>query len=168
MVPDMVPASLLTLLQAFAPLFTAPSFRTFTGLACGFLAQGGKSSTATSTGAPAGTSSDTTSRAAANWVVAGIVVRLPFTSRPVTVPVMAKLVIKGTNSKSRLWLATWMAGRLAAALPGREVRVVADSAYAGGELKHLPPAYPGRPGCGRTPPCTACRRSGPAGPAGPG
>src|SRR5204863_7779901 len=33
-----------------------------------------------------------------NWVVLGIVVRLPFTSRPVAVPVMAKLVIKGSNS----------------------------------------------------------------------
>ena len=73
-----------------------------------------------------------------NWVVLGIVVRLPFTSRPVAVPVMAKLVIKGSNSKSRLWLARGMAERLAAALPGREVRVTADSAYAGGELKHLP------------------------------
>jgi len=65
-------------------------------------------------------------------------VRLRFTSRPVAVPVMAKLVIKGTNSKSRLWLARRMAERLAAALPGREIRVVADSAYAGGELKDLP------------------------------
>jgi hypothetical protein len=51
-------------------------------------------------------------------------VRLPFTSRPVAVPVMAKLVIKGSNSKSRLWLAR----RLAAALHG------------------LPPARTGRPG----------------------
>jgi len=42
MLPDMVPASLLTLLSVFSPLFTAPSFRTFTGLACGFLAQPGK------------------------------------------------------------------------------------------------------------------------------
>jgi DDE superfamily endonuclease len=42
MLPDMVPASLMTLLAAFAPLFTAPSFRTFAGLACGFLAQPGK------------------------------------------------------------------------------------------------------------------------------
>ena len=32
----------MTLLPGFAPLFTAPSFRTFTGLACGFLAQRGK------------------------------------------------------------------------------------------------------------------------------
>jgi hypothetical protein len=73
-----------------------------------------------------------------NWVILGIVVRLPFMSRPVAVLVMAKLVIKGSNSKSRLWLARRMAGRLAAALPGRQIRVVADSAYAGGELKGLP------------------------------
>jgi hypothetical protein len=37
-----VPASLMTLLAALSPLFTAPSFHTFTALACGFLAQSGK------------------------------------------------------------------------------------------------------------------------------
>jgi hypothetical protein len=40
MLPDItvpVPASLLPLLAGLAPLFTAPSFRTFCGLACGFL-----------------------------------------------------------------------------------------------------------------------------------
>ena len=45
MLPDatlQVPASLMTLLTGFAPLFTAPSFRTFTMLACGFVAQTGK------------------------------------------------------------------------------------------------------------------------------
>src|SRR5215831_7637937 len=45
MLPDAAapaPASLMTMLAAFAPLFTAPSFRTFTALACGFLAQSGK------------------------------------------------------------------------------------------------------------------------------
>ena len=45
MLPDAampVPASLMTLLAVFAPLFTAPSFRTFAVLACGFLAQSGK------------------------------------------------------------------------------------------------------------------------------
>ena len=45
MLPDAtvpVPASLVTLLSAFASVFTAPSFRTFTALACGFLAQSGK------------------------------------------------------------------------------------------------------------------------------
>lgn len=73
-----------------------------------------------------------------NWVILAVTVRLPGISRPVAVPVMAKLVIKGSNSKSRLWLARRMAERLAAALPGRQVRVTADSAYAGGELKGLP------------------------------
>jgi hypothetical protein len=206
MLPDMVPASLMTLLAAFAPLFTAPSFRTFTALACGFLAQPGKRtvcgmlsgaglsrawphdrahsffsrarwnaddlglaaavlvvSLLVPAGAPVDAAVDDTlfkrrgkkvwaaswfhdGSAAGpaktgygnNWVVLAIVVRLPFTSRPVAVPVMAKLVIKGTNSKSRLWLARRMAERLAAALPGRRIRVAADSAYAGGELKGLP------------------------------
>ena len=48
-VPPMLPdaalpvlASLASLLAWFAPLFTAPSFPTFTMLACGFLAQTGK------------------------------------------------------------------------------------------------------------------------------
>jgi hypothetical protein len=42
MLPDAtlpVPASLMTLLAGLAPSFTAPSFRTFCGLACGFVAQ---------------------------------------------------------------------------------------------------------------------------------
>ena len=64
--------------------------------------------------------------------------RLPVISRPVAVPVMAKLVIKGTASASRLWLARRMVTRLAAELPGRQVHVTADSAYAGEELKQLP------------------------------
>jgi len=45
MIPDMTlpfPGSLASLLAVFGPLFTAPSFRTFCGLACGFLAQTGK------------------------------------------------------------------------------------------------------------------------------
>jgi hypothetical protein len=45
MLPDAalpVPASLMTLLAVFSPLFTAPSFRAFSVLACGFLAQSGK------------------------------------------------------------------------------------------------------------------------------
>lgn len=39
-----VPASLMTLLSAFASVFTAPTFRTFTALACGFLAGTGRRS----------------------------------------------------------------------------------------------------------------------------
>jgi hypothetical protein len=37
-----LPPSLTTLLAAFQPLFTAPSFRTFGALAAGFLAQTGR------------------------------------------------------------------------------------------------------------------------------
>src|SRR5947209_13641829 len=193
-----LPASLASLLGVSGPLFAAPSFRTFTALACRFLAQPGKRtvcgmltgaglsrlwphdrthwffsrarwnaddlglaaavlvvSLLVPAGAPADVAVDDTlfkrrgkkvwaaswfhdgsapgpakTGYGNNWVVLGIVVRLPFTSRPVAVPVMAKLVIKGTSSKSRLWLARRMAERLAAALPGREIRVVADSAYA--------------------------------------
>jgi DDE superfamily endonuclease len=209
MLPDAVlpaPASLMTLLAWFAPLFTAPSFRTFTMLACGFLAQPGKRTVCGMlTGAglsrlwphdrahyffsrarwnpdelgicaaklvvallvPGGEPvevliDDTLFRrrgkkvwAASwfhdgsaqgpaktgfgnNWVVLAVRVRLPVVSRPVAVPVMAKLVIKGTASASRLWLARRMATRLAAGLPGRQVHVTADSAYAGEELKELP------------------------------
>ena len=209
MLPDAavpVPASLMTLLAAFSPLFTAPSFRTFSMLACGFLAQSGKRTVCGMlTGAGlsrlwphdrahhffsrARWNPDDLGMAAAklvisllvpdgepveiliddtlfrrrgkrvwaaswfhdgsaagpaktgygnNWVVLAVRVRLPMVSRPVAVPVMAKLVIKGTASASRLWLARRMAARLAAGLPGRRVHVTADSAYAGEELKQLP------------------------------
>ncbi len=74
-----------------------------------------------------------------NWVIAAIVVRLPMISRPVAVPVLAKLVIKNTSSASRLWLARRMTQMLAGALPGRDFHITGDAAYAGGELKKLPP-----------------------------
>lgn len=210
MLPDAtvpVPASLMTLLAVFSPLFTAPSFRTFTGLACGFLAQSGKRTVCgmlTGAGLSRAWSHDRAhyffSRACwnpddlgiavaklvigllagdegepvellidgtllrrrgkrvwaaswfhdgsapglaktgygNNWVVLAVRVRLPMVSRPVAIPVMAKLVIKGTMSSSRLRLARRMVTRLAAGLPGREVHVTADSAYAGEELKKLP------------------------------
>jgi DDE superfamily endonuclease len=209
MLPDAalpVPASLMTLLAVFSPLFTAPSFRTFTALACGFLAQSGKRTVCgmlTGAGlsrawphdrahyffsrarwnpddlgicvaklvigllAPDGEPvevliDDTLFRrrgkrvwAASwfhdgsaqgpaktgygnNWVVLAVRIRLPMISRPVAVPVMAKLVIKDTMSSSRLWLARRMVTRLARELPGRQLHVTADSAYAGEELRHLP------------------------------
>jgi hypothetical protein len=209
MLPDAtlpVPASLQALLACFAPLFTAPSFRTFCGLACGFIGQAGRRTVCgmlAGAGLPRLWSHDRAhgffSRArwdpdelglavarlvvallvpagqpvtvaiddsllkrrgrkvwaaswfhdgsahgpaktgyGNNWVIAAIVVRLPAVRRPVAIPVLAKLVIKGTTSSSRLWLARRMAGAIAAALPGRAIHVVADSAYAGGELKKLP------------------------------
>jgi hypothetical protein len=74
-----------------------------------------------------------------NWVIAAIVVTLPFLARPVALPVLAKLVVKGTTSASRLWLARRMTALLADALPGRDIHVVADAAYAGKELRKLSP-----------------------------
>jgi len=210
MLPDAtlpVPASFMSLLAVFGPVFTAPSFRTFSMLACGFLAHTGKRTVCGMlTGAglsrvwghhrahyffararwdpgelglavarlvvallvPAGQPvviaiDDTLFRrrgkkvwAASwfhdgsvqgkhktgrgnNWVIAAIVVDLPFCSRPVALPVLAKLVVKGTTSASRLWLARRMAQALAGALPGRAIDVVADAAYAGKELRQLPP-----------------------------
>jgi hypothetical protein len=209
MLPDAVlpvPASLMTLLAVFCPLFTAPSFRPFRMLACGFLAQSGKRTVCgmlmgaglsrswshdrahyffsrarwnpdelgiavaklviallVPDGEPVEVLIDDTlfrrrgkkiwaacwfhdgsaqgpakTGYGNNWVVLAIRVRLPMISRPVAIPVMAKLVIKGTASASRLWLARRMAARLARELPGRKLHVTADSAYAGGELKQLP------------------------------
>ena len=176
-----VPASLMTLLAGLAPLFTAPSFRTFCGLACGFLTQTGKRTVCgmlagaglsrlwphdrahrffsrarwspdelglavarlvvallVPAGEPVVVAVDDTlfrrrgkkvwaaswfhdGSAAGpaktgygnNWVVAAVVVRLPALSRPVAIPVLAKLVIKGTSSASRLWLARRMAAAIA-------------------------------------------------------
>ena len=202
-----LPASLAGLLAVFGPLFTAPSLRTFSGMACGFLAQTGKRtvcgmltgaglsrlwphdrahsffprarwnpddlgltaaklavSLLVPDGEPvvvaiddtlfrrrgkkvwaAGWFHDGSAAGPAqtgygnNWVIAAIVVRLPFLNRPVAVPALAKLVIKDTASASRLWLARRMAQMIAQALPGRKIHVTGDAAYAGGELKKLPP-----------------------------
>jgi DDE superfamily endonuclease len=210
MLPDAtlpVPCSLASVLACFASLFTAPSFRTFTMLACGFLAQTGKRTICgmlagaglsriwphdrahwffararwdpddlglaaaklvvkllVAAGQPVTAAIDDTlfrrrgkkvwaagwfhdGSAAGpaktgygnNWVIAAIVVKLPMITRPVAVPVLAKPVIKDTSSASRLWLARRMAQMLAGALPGRDIHVTGDAAYAGGELKKLSP-----------------------------
>ena len=211
MLPDLtvpVPASLMALLGAFRPLFTAPSFRTFSALAAGFLAQTGRRTVCGMlTGAglsqvwrhdrahrffsharwsaedlglvlaklivallvPDGepvlvaiddTLFQRTGRKVhaigwfhdgsakgprqvglgGNWVIAAIIVTLPFLSRPVALPVLARLVHKDITPApaSRLVLARQMTAALARALPGRDIHVVADAAYAGGELRRLP------------------------------
>lgn len=172
-----VPASLMTLPATFAPLFAAPSFRTFTMLACGFLAQPGKrtvcgmlagagvarlrprdrarwffsrarwspgdlglavaklvAALAVPAGEPAPDGSAQGRHKTGkgnNRVVLAIIVRPPFRTRPVALPVMAELVVKGTMPASRLWLTRRMTQSLADALPGRDLHAVADSAYAG-------------------------------------
>jgi DDE superfamily endonuclease len=209
MLPDpTLPPSLMGLLAAFEPLFTAPSFRTFCALAAGFLAQTGRRTVCgmlTAAGlagvwrhqrahrffSAARWSSERLGLALAkltvsllvpdgepvtvavddtlfkrtgkkvhaigwfhdgsakgphqvglgnNWVICAVIVRLPFLTRPVALPVLARLVHKDLKPApaSRLVLARQMAAAVAGALPGREVHVVADAAYAGKELRRLP------------------------------
>lgn len=207
MLPDLtLPASLMVLLAAFEPCFTAPSFRMFCALVAGQVAQTGPRtvcgmllgaglsrvwahdrahrffsharwspegvglvltrlvvSLLVEAGAPVSLVIDDTlfrrrgrkvwaaawfhdGSAAGkdkvgfgnNWVIAGIIVMLPYVSRPVCLPVAARLVVKDTTSASRLWLAAQMVTALAAALPDRQIHVVADAAYAGAQLRNLP------------------------------
>lgn len=72
-----------------------------------------------------------------NWVVAGIVVAVPFLTRQVCLPVLARLVVKNTTSSSRLYLARRMIESLAGALPGRTIHGVGDAAYSGKDLGGL-------------------------------
>jgi hypothetical protein len=73
-----------------------------------------------------------------NWVIAAIVVRLPFLDRPVALPVGFALIRKGSDHASRLAAARKLVESLAGALPGRRIDVVADCAYAGKALRGLP------------------------------
>ncbi len=75
-----------------------------------------------------------------NWVICAVIVALPFCSRPVALPVLARLVHKdiAPAPASRLALARQMISQLARALPGRDIHVVAGAAYAGKELRRLP------------------------------
>lgn len=87
------------------------------------------------------------------FVTCGIVVHLPFCTRPVALPVLARLVLPGTRARGRknkkkaapvpgtkVSAAAELVALLAAAFPGRAIHVVADAAYHGPALKHLPPA----------------------------
>jgi hypothetical protein len=84
------------------------------------------------------------------FVVAGIVVRLPFCSRPVCLPVLARLHVPGKGKAvkarkrdaapaSKVSCACELVTRLAGAFPGRAVHVVADAHYHGPALRGLPP-----------------------------
>ena len=58
-------------------------------------------------------------------MIAAVVLRLPIAARPAAIPVLAKLVIKGTSSSSRLWLGRRVAQAIAAArLPGHRHHLV--------------------------------------------
>ena len=69
------------------------------------------------------------------WVVAGIVVDLPFCSRPVCLPVLARLWRPRRTGK--IAFAREMVELLAAAHPDRMVHAVGDAAYVGEHLRGL-------------------------------
>ena len=75
-----------------------------------------------------------------NWVVAAVVVRLPVPEPPGGDPGAGQAGHQGHELRLPA-VAGPPHGRrsLAGALPGRDIHVVADAAYAGGELKKLPP-----------------------------
>ncbi|MFI1856257.1 transposase, partial [Streptomyces sp. NPDC020480] len=70
------------------------------------------------------------------WVVAGIVVTVPFLARPVCLPVLARLWRPRHTGK--IALAREMAERIAAHFPDRTVHMVGDAAYVGEHLRGLP------------------------------
>jgi hypothetical protein len=84
------------------------------------------------------------------FVTAGIVVALPFCTRPACLPVLARLHVpgKGTARKPRrqaapastVSAAAALVTRLAGAFPGRRIDVVADAHYHGPALRTLPQA----------------------------
>lgn len=64
-----------------------------------------------------------------SWVIAGVIVYLPFLDRPACLPVAAALCTK--HSPSKQVLACRLVTAITAAVPGRQVHVVADAWYAG-------------------------------------
>lgn len=83
------------------------------------------------------------------FVTAGIIVGLPFCSRPACLPVLARLHVPGKGRQGRtarrqaaaastVTTAAALVALLAAAFPGRAVHVVADAHYHGPALRGLP------------------------------
>lgn len=80
------------------------------------------------------------------FVTAGIVVTLPFCTRPVCLPVLARLNIPAPGARrrkntakpgSKVAQATGLVTKLAAAFPGRVIHVTADAYYHGPTVKDL-------------------------------
>ncbi len=83
------------------------------------------------------------------FVVVALLVRLPFCSREVALPVLARLRLPGRYRRDRrhpdaslgpgtVEIAAALVTRLALAFPGRPLHVVADAAYHGPALRALP------------------------------
>ena len=73
-----------------------------------------------------------------NWVVVAIIVTLPYVSRPVAVPVLATLAVKG-GDRSKPDLARDLVDALAERFPDRAIHVVGDAAYGCGAFAGLGP-----------------------------
>jgi DDE superfamily endonuclease len=73
------------------------------------------------------------------WVVVGVIVRPAFMSRPVCLPVLCRRW-RGKGTASTVELAAQMLTAIAARVPDRRLDVVADAAYHGKGLQHLPAA----------------------------
>jgi hypothetical protein len=67
------------------------------------------------------------------WIIAGIVVRLPFCTAPVCLPVLLRLWA-GKGSDSAVTLGAGLLERIRAAFPDRQVHGVGDAAYHGKAL----------------------------------
>ena len=91
------------------------------------------------------------------WVIAAILVDLPFASRPVALPVLARLW-RGKDTASRTELALAMVKDLKRVAGQRIVHVVADAAYHHPQIAPYPPGSPGPPAWPPTRPCSACPR----------
>lgn len=72
------------------------------------------------------------------WVVLAITVNVPFSLRPIALPVMARLW-QGKHYRSRSELALDMVTALHRLAGGRRVHVVADAAYHHSDIATLPP-----------------------------
>jgi SRSO17 transposase len=71
------------------------------------------------------------------FVVVGIIVELPFLTRPVCLPVVARLW-RPKGEATKVEIAAAMVKQLAAWNRDRRIHVVADAAYHGPALRHLP------------------------------
>ena len=71
------------------------------------------------------------------FVVLALVVRLPFLTRPVALPVLARLW-RPKQERTKVDLALELVALLARASPDRRIDVVADGAYHGRALRELP------------------------------
>jgi hypothetical protein len=76
------------------------------------------------------------------WVIVGIVVALPFCSRPTCLPVLVRLW-GGKGTTTPVELARALVGLPARAFPDRAIHLVADAAYHGKPLQDPGPARAG-------------------------